>query len=568
MVSAPLTLTQAWEGLRQGVADLDQHLAKSRIEVVPDSDWYLDGGRPNLQGAYRGWHERLDQVLAAGHAGLRVSGDVGWINKEAWDEFCDYEAQLDESMARKRMTVLCSYPLLSRPTEGAATIHDVPGFILDVVRTHRFAIVRRRGTWQLVETPQQRAAEADRARYGAQLEQMAQASSLLNSLASVNDVLRVAVEKAREIVGAHQAVIGLTKDESWAQYVHAISFSDKYAAARSFEAVPDGSGIYSIVCRSNRPARMTQAELEAHPAWRGFGAYAGEHPPLRGWLAAPLIQRNGKNLGLLQLSDKYEGEFTSTDEAVLVQLAQMVSVAIENAYLFAEVRNARERLHSLSHQLVEAQEDERRRIARELHDQVGQALTALKINLQTVQLATGDSTSALDESIAIAERTLQQVRDLSLDLRPSMLDDLGLFAALRWYLHRQAQRTGWTAQITGERFDEGLPAAIETVCFRVAQEALTNAARHAQARRVTVDLRRHGELRLSIHDDGVGFDVAAARRRAIEGNSLGLLGMQERVSLVGGRLDVDSTPGCGTQVSVSLPLACEPEAKAIREEPS
>lgn len=244
-------------------------------------------------------------------------------------------------------------------------------------------------------------------------------------------------------------------------------------------------------------------------------------------------------------------------------------VEAENARLFAQVESARERLQSLSRQLVEAQEEERRRIARELHDEIGQALTALKLNLQSVQRTAGTAVPELDESIDIAERTLQQVRDLSLDLRPSLLDDLGLAAALRWYLDRQAQRTGWRTRFTGDHPELRLPTHLETVCFRVAQEALTNVARHAHATEVWLDVRRrNGELLLTILDDGVGFDVYAAHRRALGGSSCGVLGMQERVALVGGRLDISSTPASGTGVRMSLPIAAAATRSAAAPEGS
>src|SRR5262249_13067992 len=139
------------------------------------------------------------------------------------------------------------------------------------------------------------------------------------------------------------------------------------------------------------------------------------------------------------------------------------------------------------------------------------------------------------------------VRNLSLDLRPSLLDDLGLPAALRWYLDRQSKRAGFAVTFSADPPDIRAAANLETACFRVAQEALTNIVRHAAARNVRVELRRQdNELQLKIHDDGCGFDVAAAKERAVRGGSLGLLGMQERVLLIGGRIDIDSSTGLGT----------------------
>ncbi|MBI1892724.1 MAG: GAF domain-containing protein [Candidatus Rokubacteria bacterium] len=155
-------------------------------------------------------------------------------------------------------------------------------------------------------------------------------SLAINSARSLREVLQVVTEKARELGGTHQAVTSLTVGENWAEAIHAISLSDKYAPWREYDERPDGSGIYRLVCQLNRPMRLTHDELDAHPAWRGFGKAAGRHPPMRGWLAAPLTRRDSRNIGLIQLSDKYEGEFTEEDEAVLVRLAELASVAVEN----------------------------------------------------------------------------------------------------------------------------------------------------------------------------------------------------------------------------------------------
>src|SRR5262249_41734823 len=150
------------------------------------------------------------------------------------------------------------------------------------------------------------------------------------------------------------------------------------------------------------------------------------------------------------------------------------------------------------------------------------------------------------ESITITQQTLRQVRNLSLDLRPSLLDDLGLGPALRWYLERQAQRLGCDIALEDELGDVRYPPPVETTCFRVAQEAITNVVRHANAQAVRVHVRRLGaEVELVVEDDGNGFDLTAARERASRGHSLGLLGMEERALLAGGRLDVESRPGHG-----------------------
>ena len=178
----------------------------------------------------------------------------------------------------------------------------------------------------------------------AQLRGLAVASVDISRAGSLDAVMRVITEKARELIGAHQAVTSLTVTGGWAQAINAVSMSDKYAAWRDYAAPTDGSGIYAHVARTNRSMRMTQAELEAHPHFKGFGAHAARHPPMRGWLAAPLVGREGSNLGLLQLSDKYEGDFSEEDEAILVQLARLASVAVENVKLYTALSASEDRL--------------------------------------------------------------------------------------------------------------------------------------------------------------------------------------------------------------------------------
>jgi signal transduction histidine kinase len=223
--------------------------------------------------------------------------------------------------------------------------------------------------------------------------------------------------------------------------------------------------------------------------------------------------------------------------------------------LLEQIRAGRKRAQVFSQMLLEAQEAERRQLARELHDEIGQALTAVKINLQAVRQAP-DMQSRLEESIGIVERALEQVRNLSLNLRPTVLDDLGLVAAMRWYTNRQAQRAGLAIRFVAEAPRVQVSPAVEAACFRIAQEALTNIVRHAQASLVHVELRRGKvELQLVVRDDGCGFDVAAVRRRTSRGYSCGLLGMSERALLIGGQVEIRSKRGQGTEVNARFPLA-------------
>jgi len=224
-----------------------------------------------------------------------------------------------------------------------------------------------------------------------------------------------------------------------------------------------------------------------------------------------------------------------------------------------KLKESRQRLQVLSRRLVEVQETERRHLARELHDEVGQALTATEMNLQALLELPGTEALArrLKESLQVVGHVQEQVHDLSLNLRPSMLDDLGLEPALRWYTERQAALAGLQAQVRADPLEQRLDPMIETECFRIAQEALTNVVKHAKAHTVTVELSKNAddvELHLSVRDDGVGFDVASVREQAVRGASLGLLSMEERATLAGGGLEYDSTPGRGTEVHAWFPL--------------
>ncbi|HEY1014818.1 MAG TPA: PAS domain S-box protein [Herpetosiphonaceae bacterium] len=276
------------------------------------------------------------------------------------------------------------------------------------------------------------------------------------------------------------------------------------------------------------------------------------------------IVSQGREIGVLRILASPGRRLGPDDLDIAAEVADLLAIAIQNSRLFEQVRSGGERLASLSRRLISLQENERRHLARELHDEIGQALTAIKINLQAIDQGPVPPESAhrLEESVHIVETLVQQIRSLSLELRPSMLDDLGLVSTLRWYLDRQAQRAGLETQFSAPWIDEP-PAEVATACFRIVQESLTNVMRYAQASLVQVVLDQEGdELTLSIRDNGKGFDVRSARARAARGGSMGLLGMQERATLLGGHFALASQPGKGSSIYVRFPLG----ASAEREE--
>lgn len=221
----------------------------------------------------------------------------------------------------------------------------------------------------------------------------------------------------------------------------------------------------------------------------------------------------------------------------------------------AALHSAKETLQALSARLISAQEEERRHIARELHDETGQALTLIRMQLADlahgpagVQLAVAECTQNVDRAIA-------HIRGLSLRLRPPMLDDLGLADALEWVVEQQARAAGWRTQLELREAEERLREDVETACFRICQEALTNAARYARATEVHVALHRSDDaLELLVADNGTGFDLARYRSPEERKQHFGLVSMGERAALAGGRLEIDTAPGRGTRVHASFAL--------------
>ncbi len=243
-----------------------------------------------------------------------------------------------------------------------------------------------------------------------------------------------------------------------------------------------------------------------------------------------------------------------TPEAIAARLARLQA---EQARLAAQLGAGERHFRRLARSVWRVQEDERRRIARELHDSVGQNLTALGHRLASLASLFPDGAPAeLAQAMALCEAALADTRSLSRLLRPQILDDLGLEAALRWLLRSSAEAGGIETALEVDALPARIDGEIATVLFRVAQEAVTNAMRHASPRHVVARLMRRGdELLLLVADDGVGCDAEAALGSASQGRSSGLSSMRERLTLFGGRFQFDSAPGGGTQVRAWVPLA-------------
>ena len=247
--------------------------------------------------------------------------------------------------------------------------------------------------------------------------------------------------------------------------------------------------------------------------------------------------------------------------ATLIYLAQRAlnQALARTRQELAVRRQAEAALQTLSGQLVAVHEEERGHLARELHDEVGQALTALKLMLQVLpRLEPEAAQLKLREAVQVVTELTERTHDISLDLRPAMLDDFGLVSALLWLFERYELRTGIRVNPEFVRLEARLPTPVETTSYRIVQEALTNVARHAGVNEVTVRLLcDQGAVRIQVQDAGPGFNVAAA---LAGGQRAGLAGMHERAALLGGWVKVESAPGTGTQVLGLVPLDAAPAA--------
>ena len=312
-------------------------------------------------------------------------------------------------------------------------------------------------------------------------------------------------------------------------------------------------------------------------SYRGRGARSLQHENISSLVHVPLMTK-GWALGSMCVGTHKNVHFSDEEQRLLEAIGNQIAIAVENARLYADVQRKERVRGELFKKALAAQEDERKRIARELHDEVSQSLTALLYDaeggLELNQLPA--IKNRLVSICDLTQHTLNNIHKLMFDLRPSMLDQLGLIPALRWLAETRLEPKGIRVNVStnthpdllgSESDPHRLSPEIETALYRVVQEAINNIARHAAARNVDIGLFLNGEFAsVNISDDGIGFDLTELGMEATKDigsedfqfsentRGLGLLGMQERIELLGGDLEIDTAPGSGTQIHIRLPI--------------
>jgi PAS domain S-box-containing protein len=502
-------------------------------------DTYLKDGKFDPVTMIDFWRSAQTQALTDGFSGLRVAGEMTWAlgSELVFDRLVEYEALLSDFLANSRSVILCQY---DRSRFDSAVIHDVlhthpiavigdlvcpnpyyepAEFVLASEPTRSAEFKRKRVDWWIAHLKQTRIAEQEREQIQEKLKQ-----------------------SERRLAEAQQvAHIG-----SWERDLRTnqVTWSDELF--RIFGLKAEGIDLsYEQFLNRLVPQDVDRLRAIVEEAIRERRHFSTDYRIVHGDGSVRVVHARG---GVI------------LDEASvpirLIGTAHDVTELRQAEHALKQARQAHEsyavRLQSLSRRLLEVQETERRHLARELHDEVGQSVTGLRMLLKLdADSLTDAARIKLEQARGIIDELLGRIRRLSFDLRPAALDSLGLLPALLALFERYAEQTGVKVAFRHEGLEQRFPPEMETTAYRIVQEALTNVARHAGVDAVTVRVWSDANaLSLQIEDQGCGFDPDVASRSP---RSIGLAGMQERVMLLHGHLTIQSRPGAGTQLTAELP---------------
>ncbi|MEE8174017.1 MAG: GAF domain-containing protein, partial [Dehalococcoidia bacterium] len=377
-------------------------------------------------------------------------------------------------------------------------------------------------------------------------------SSAVSQSLDLDTILNSALDKVLELVGGNTGGILLLDEES-GTLCYRVYRGLSEGFVRGIAGLRVGEGIAGKVAQLGEPIYVDDISQDPRVT-REVVIKEG----LRAFASVPLQSKN-KVLGVMNIASHTPRRFSPQNVQLLGSVANQIGVAIENAGLYKEVQHKEEIRGELLRRVISTQEEERKRIARGLHDETSQTLTSLAANLEAVIAAlpvdADEAKAKLRAVQSLALKTLDEIHRVIYELRPALLDDLGLVAAVQWQCENCLEAVGIKVNFETAGVERRLPAQIETALFRIIQEATTNILRHAEAESASISLEfKESSVAVHIEDDGKGFDPHEAMSVRDRERGLGLLGMKERAELLGGFLSIQSQPGRGTRIDVEIEI--------------
>lgn len=399
-------------------------------------------------------------------------------------------------------------------------------------------------------------AEGETAERYHELLALSRVSAALSGLWDLDAILRITLDNVLSIMNGTIGGILLADEQT-----QTLSYRvHKGLDARDIEKVRlgPGEGTAGRVAQSGKAILLEDISVDPGVAYPDLVNTTG----LKGFISVPLRSKD-KVLGVINIASPVPRRFSRSDRYILYSIGDLLGVAIEQAQLYERLRKARERYRKLVRQTIVAEEQERKRIARELHDEASQTLSGLTLQLQALVDMAGMSGIQDAEFIAklkkvqsLAIQVHNEIARLMADLRPALLDTLGLMPAIRQYAESNLHPLGINVIMETRAMDRRLPEEVETELFRVAQGVISNIAQHSRAKNATIVMELlDSEFHLYISDDGVGFDVSKVTNIEESGRGRGLFSMRERIALLGGSGSIESQPGHGTAYSATVPVS-------------
>lgn len=385
-------------------------------------------------------------------------------------------------------------------------------------------------------------------------------SAAISGSLDLDTILKIGLDTVLDIINGDVGGIMLL-DEITGNLCYRVQHNLSNAYARQMQ-LKLGEGIAGKVAQTGKARLVEDLSTEpnaAHPSLIGTEG-------LKAFVSVPLSAK-GKVLGVMNVASHTARKYSKREMLILDSIGDQLGTAIEQANLYDQLRRGRERYRRLAQQILVAQEEERQRIAHELHDETSQTISGLALSLQAlvemsamVDIKSNEFKSKLKRAHFLAVQIGNEVSRLIVDLRPSLLDTLGLIPAIHHYTETNLTPVGIT---TSFYFDENLtnlPSKLETGLFRIVQAAVGNILHHSKAKNASINVRyQKGEVILKISDDGIGFDVSRITHIEESGRGAGLFSMKERTRLLGGRCFIESKPKQGTSVNICIPISLREE---------